>query len=242
MKKYSHGQADQTLSLLQLRCVHHRYNFPLQKLTLGLRKVCFVCEALNKETADLDGHADCSRCGPTVKLDWKNTPHILEHMSAHTLHDTTLNSSEEQCGLCLCPAPMCQIYLTKGCGTAGKASMDQSKSKCPNLACFNYKNTAQSLKCSPCSNVPVVCMLYPPGSPAVCTYSLQSHYEGCHCLFSPQYFPTCVELSRSEKDGMECLWNAHFDLQGTYCTKKRKLGNNPPLSIPEAHRLRLLVR
>ena len=131
-----------------------------------------MCEALNEETADLDGHADCSRCGPTVKLDWKNTPRILEHMGAHILHDTTLNSSEERCGLCLRPAPMCQVYLTKGRGTAGKVSVDRSKSKCPNLARFNYKNTAQSSKRSPCSNVPVVCTLCPPGSPAAWMYSI----------------------------------------------------------------------
>lgn len=200
-----------------------------------------MCEASSEETADLDGHADCSRCGPTVKLDWKNTPRILEHMGAHILHDTTLNSSEERCGLCLRPAPMCQVYVTKGRGNAGKTSVDRSKSKCPNLARFNYKNAAQSSKRSPCSNVPVVCTLCPPGSPAVWTYSLQSHYEGRHRLFSPQYYPTRVELSRSEKDGMERLWNARFDLRGTYRPKKRKLGNKPPLSISEAHRSRLLI-
>ena len=197
---------------------------------------------MNEETADLDGQADCSRCGLTVKLDWKNMPRILEHMGAHILHDTTLNSSEEQCGLCLHPASMCQVYLTKGRGTAGKVSVDRSKSKCPNLAHFNYKNAAQSSKRSPCSNVPVVCTLCPPSSPAVWTYSLQSHYEGRHRLFSPLYFLTCVELSKSETDGMERLWNACFDLWGTYRPKKHKLGNKPPLSISEAYRSRLLVR
>jgi hypothetical protein len=54
-----------------------------------------MCEVSDKETADLDGHADCPRCGPSVKLDWKNTPHILEHMGAHILHDMTLNPTEE---------------------------------------------------------------------------------------------------------------------------------------------------
>jgi hypothetical protein len=69
--------------------------FCQKKLTLSSGQACFVCEASNKETPDLGGHTDCSRCGPSVKLDWKNTPHILEHMGAHILHDATLNASEE---------------------------------------------------------------------------------------------------------------------------------------------------
>lgn len=103
-----------------------------------------MCEVSNEETANLDGHADCPKCGPTVKLDWKNTPRILEHMGAHILYDATLNSSDEYCGLCLRPTPMCHIYLTKGHGTGGKTSVDRSKSKCPNLTRFNYKNAATS--------------------------------------------------------------------------------------------------
>jgi hypothetical protein len=34
-------------------------------------------------------------------------------MGAHIQHNTLLNSSEEWCGLCLHPAPMCQLYLQK---------------------------------------------------------------------------------------------------------------------------------
>ena len=73
--------------------------FTWQKLTLNLTlpsgKACFMCKASNDKAADLDGHADCSRCGLTVKLDRKSTPHILEHIGAHILHDMTLNSTEE---------------------------------------------------------------------------------------------------------------------------------------------------
>lgn len=196
-----------------------------------------MCEASNGETAELDGHADCSRCGPSVKLDWKNTQRVLEHMGAHILHDATLNGSEERCGLCLRPAPMCQVYLTKGRGTGGKRSVDRSKSSCPNLVRFNYKNAAQSSERSPCSNVPVDCTLCPASSPAVWTYSLHSHYRERHRLNSVMHFPTRAELSQSEKDGMKHVWNARFKQRGSYRTKKRRnLGRNPPLPISEAHR------
>ncbi|KAN0138828.1 hypothetical protein V8E53_003216 [Lactarius tabidus] len=117
---------------------------------------CFICEVSNEASAKLDRQADCSRCGPP-------------HMGAHIMFDMTLNTSEEYCGLCLCPLPMCQIYLNKGCGTSGRVSVDLIKSTCPNLV-------SHSSDQSPCSNIPVICPLCPAGSPAVWTYSLHSHY------------------------------------------------------------------
>lgn len=69
---------------------------------------CFVSEVSNEATADPDGEGNCSRCGPSAaKLDWKQTQRVLEHMGAHILFDVTLNASEEYCGLCLRPSPMC---------------------------------------------------------------------------------------------------------------------------------------
>ncbi|KAH9074231.1 hypothetical protein EDB83DRAFT_2312565 [Lactarius deliciosus] len=201
-------------------------------------QACFVCEA-SDETTDFDGQAGCSRCGS--KLDWKNTQRVLEHMGAHILYDTRLNASEERCGLCLRPASLCRIYLKKGRGTGGKCTVDQSKSKCPNLVRFNYKNAARSSERSPCSNAPINCKLCEPGSPAVWTYSLHSHFRERHRL-TPTHFPEHIELSQSEKDGMRRVWNARFNQRGSYHTKKRRnLGQNPPLSISEAHRSRLLV-
>lgn len=142
---------------------------------------CFISEVSNEATADPDREGDCPRCRPSaVKLDWKQTQHILEHMGAHILFDATLNASEEYCGLCLHPSPMCQIYINKGCGADGRVSVDLSRSTCPNLICFNYKSAAQSSQQSPCSNVPVVCPHCPPSSPAVWRYSLHSHFCGHH--------------------------------------------------------------
>ena len=191
--------------------------------------------------AEFDGHADCPRCGPSVKLDWKNTQRVLEHMGAHILYNSTLNSSEEHCGLCLRPTPMCEMHLMKGRGTGGTVSVDRAKSKCPNLVRFNYKNAAQSSGRSPCSNVPVNCTYCPAGSPAVWTYSLRSHYRERHHL-TPIHFPTRVDLPQSEKDGMKRVWDMRFNQRGSYRTKKqRRLGHDQPLSISEAHRSRLLV-
>lgn len=202
-------------------------------------RACFVCEVPNEASTDLNGLTDCSRCGPSVKLDQKHAQRVLEHMGAHILYDATMNTSEEYCGLCLRPSPMCQIYVTKGRGTGGRLSVDWSRSTCPNLVRFSYKSAAQSSESSPCSNVPVVCSLCLPGSPAVWTYSIQSHYRIRHRIPSVDNFPTRVELSQSEKDGMKRVWSTRFNQRRSYFSKKKR---KTRLAISEAHRSRLLIR
>lgn len=151
---------------------------------------CFVCKVAGETNAtDVNGQADCSMCGSSITLNWNNMQHILEHMGTHILHDLKLNASEEQFGLCLRPAPMCQIYVKNGCGVKGRYSVDQKKSNCPNMVFFNYGNTATSSEASPCLNVPSICPLCPTGSPSVQTYSLHAHYRECHQLTSITPFP-----------------------------------------------------
>ncbi|KAI0282409.1 hypothetical protein BC826DRAFT_874317, partial [Russula brevipes] len=164
--------------------------------------------AKESEEASVDGHTDCSRCGSAVTIDWENTQRVLEHMGAHILFDPELNRTQERCGLCLWPAVMCPIYVTKGRGTHGRYTVDITKSTCPNLVRFNYKNASESSENSPCSNVPIICSLCPAGSPAVWTYNLEAHFRGRHQLTSPAHFPTMVERSLSEKKGMKSVWQA----------------------------------
>jgi hypothetical protein len=194
-----------------------------------------VCEVAGEaDTAKIDGHADCSNCGPGAKINWENTQRVLEHMGAHILFDTKLNRTEERCGLCLRPAALCPIYVTKGRGTLGRYTVDFTKSTCPNLVRFNYKNASESSEKCPCSNVPIICSLCPPGSPAVWTYNLEAHFRGRHRLTSRAHFPVPVEQSKSEKDGLKRVWQTRFKSRKSYNTKKRQ--RVPPLSISEAHR------
>lgn len=100
-----------------------------------------MCEVASEtDTTKIDGHADCSRCGPAAKIDWENMQRILEHMGSHILYDPKLNHMEERCRLCLRPAAMCPIYVTKGRGVSGKCTVDFTKSTCPNLVRFNYSH------------------------------------------------------------------------------------------------------
>jgi hypothetical protein len=199
-----------------------------------------VCESSGEiNLIDIDGQANCLMCGPSVGLNWKKTQRVLEHMGAHILYDAKLNSSEERCGLCLKPAPMCHIYLKKGRGSQAKYSVDQKRSNCPNLVRFNYMNAATSSESSPCSNIPAVCPLCPSGSPAVWRYSLHAHFRERHKLTSVAHYPSRIQLSQSEKDGMQRVWKARFKQHKTYRSKKKL--QNPPLTISQAHRSRLSI-
>ena len=135
---------------------------------------CFVCdEKLTEDVNQTSQSSDCSRCGLAVLLNWKNSQHILEHKCAHVLHDSMLDSSEKLYGLCLCPAPMCQLYLRKAHGIASNFLVDHKKSS---LLHFNYVTPSTSSEASSCSNVPITCLLCPDGSPAVWAYSLHAHF------------------------------------------------------------------
>ncbi|KAI9430288.1 hypothetical protein H4582DRAFT_1824492, partial [Lactarius indigo] len=179
----------------------------------------------------------CSRCGLTVN--WKNGQCVLEHMGAHILHDGLLDSSKELCGLCLFPAPMCQIYLRKARGAAGRVSVDHKKSKCVNMTHFNYTTASTSSEASPCSNVPVICPHCPDNSPAVWTYSLYAHFRGQHCIQSLDDFPITICLSQSEKDGMQKVWNLQFKAQKQHKTKPKNILS---LAVSEAHHAQLYLQ
>ena len=201
---------------------------------------CFVCDEKPTDSTNPNGESsDCARCGPSVKLNLKNGQRVLEHMGAHILHDTLLDSSEERCGSCLSPAPMCQIYLQKARGVAGSVSVDRKRSECTNLIHFNYATATTSTETSPCSNVPIICPHCPKGSPAVWRYSLHAHFRGQHRLQSPDHFPIKFSMSQSEKNGMRKVWNSRFKVQRP---RKMKPKNKPALAISEAHRTRLCLR
>ena len=204
---------------------------------------CFVCDEKpsNADTkADADNeNSDCPRCGPSVTLNWKNGQRVLKHMGAHILHDGKVDSSIELCGLCLRPAPMCQFYLRKACGTAGSISIDRKKSSCINMIQFNYATASTSSEASPCSNVPITCPLCLDHRPAVWRYSLQAHFRRQHLLQSHSNFPIKVSLSQSEKDGMQEVWTSRRMVQRY---RKSKPNNKPLLTISEAHRARLYLQ
>jgi hypothetical protein len=127
-----------------------------------------------------------------------------EHISSMTVYLIVLKN---HCGLCLCPAPMCQLYLRKYHGTSANVSVEYNKLSCVHLIHFNYMTASTSSEASPCSNVPISCPLCPAGSPVFWTYSLYAHFQGRHHLQLPAHFPIKVSLLQSEIDGMQNIWH-----------------------------------
>ncbi|RDB18817.1 hypothetical protein Hypma_014567 [Hypsizygus marmoreus] len=198
-------------------------------------KACFVYTPENTLSSSDTGATDdldCGICGPKCRLDRSSAQRVLEHVGAHILYDQTLDKSQELCGLCLRPSPMCLMYLKKGRGAAAGFNADPERSTCLKFIKFNCATAARSSATSPCSNVPLACPLCPANSPAVWRYNLSTHFRQHHKL-APTHFPTSTQLSQSEKDGMKQKWDARFTARKTRNLKKHQ-GKNA-LLLSAAH-------
>jgi hypothetical protein len=206
----------------------------------SLGKACFVCEHEDSTSVPSNAQSNCSVCGPRAQLDRSNAQRILEHMGAHVLHDPSLDRTQEMCGLCLRPSPMCRIRLRKGRGSSAGYNVDREKSACTNLIRFNYASAADSSSRSPCTNVPIICPLCPKSSPAVWKYSLHIHFRHRHKITVPASFPIQVHISESEKDAMKVIWDARLKVQKARRSRKSKMAI--PMVISQAHSSRLALR
>lgn len=220
------------LSLLKFRSVNiYKLTCKVSWPFINLGKACFVCEQDKADCIPREAH-DCPKCRPKVKLNQSDAQQVLEHMGAHILHDSTLNPSQEVCGFCLQPSPMCKLLVKKGCGASATYRVDIDSSSCINLIWFNYASAAYSSETLPCSNIPIICPLCPPKSSGVWTYSLHAHFCDQHKLTLHTQYPMKTHLSQSEKDGMKRIWDTQFNAPNTHNPKKKKV---PALLLSEAH-------
>ncbi len=121
-----------------------------------LGKACFICEDFNSgrfpgddDTSD----AACTSCGNSTYIDRTSVKQMLEHMGAHILCDPSIFQIQEMCGLCLRPAPICQIFVKKGRGNSQGYKVDRDRSMCINLLRFKYASAAQYQNNSPFTNI-----------------------------------------------------------------------------------------
>ena len=105
-------------------------------------KACFVCEEDELNGPISNESSDCLLCGPKAQLNRSNGQRVLEHMGAHILFDNNVGRSQERCGLCLHPSPMCQLIVKKGRGVNASPRLDIEDSTCINLIRFNYATAA----------------------------------------------------------------------------------------------------
>ena len=178
------------------------------------------------------GSSDCPWCSPTVTLDTSQGQRVLEHIGAHILHDPHIAKSMPLCGLCLRPAPLCQYFLKKGKGAAGKLTVDHAKSNgCLMKTKFSYSIAAESTSSSPCSDVPMICPLCSKTEPAVWRYFLKIHFQEKHPNTPSERYAHLWALSKFEEIEMKDIWKKRFKTM-----KRSRKSKLPPLVISEDHR------
>ena len=163
---------------------------------------------------------------------------VVEHISAHILHDPSVDRSSEPCGLCLRPAPLCKFVLKRAKGQAGNLAIDMKASSCPNLVKFSIATATDCSDSSPCTNHPMICPYCDDSewSPVVWSYNLRSHLLHKHPRISLEDHSNVLIMTKLEKDGMKRVWDR--------CLKQRKVHRKlqrEPLVISETHRSRLVL-
>ena len=179
----------------------------------------------------------CPRCQPTINFDPLHRQRVVEHIGAHILHDGSIDSSSEPCGLCLRPAPLCKIILKKTKGRAGNLAIDMKLSSCPNLVKLSIANAATCSENSPCTNHPMLCPYCPKSNPAVWSYNFRHHLLRFHPSIHMGGHKSTWTPSKLEKDGMKRIWQ-HRHKQ----SKSRLRAQRPSLVISETHRTHIVLR
>ncbi|KAF9473695.1 hypothetical protein BDN70DRAFT_765889, partial [Pholiota conissans] len=169
---------------------------------------CFVCEKDMPE-GDLlrsEGPLTCSQCPNYVQIEQMSGQGLLKHMGTHILYDAALRGADSPCGLCLNTGGLCEIYLLQRHG-GEMVSIDQVKSRCPNLRPFQIKKAEEFTLKQPCTNHPMLCPLCPHGAPAVWKYNLQSHIRVWHPLNNAALYEPHWRPHPDEHRLMEAEWD-----------------------------------
>ncbi|KAH9003649.1 hypothetical protein EDB86DRAFT_2826236 [Lactarius hatsudake] len=193
-------------------------------------EACFVAEALY-DVRESSMHK-CPACTPPVQLDATNGQRVLAHIASHILHDLTVDKSQEPCGLCLRPANMCTIYLTKRSGRNYQPTVKyMGIVPCPNATNFSYSAAMVSSDSAPCSNVPLQCPYCPDGSPAVWRYNMQQHFRHRHQGIDITKHEDLWKITPDEATAMAAIWKNRRKQP-----KRRGKGKlKVPLKLSEAH-------
>ena len=132
------------------------------------------------------------------------TPKILRHIAAHLLFDNSVDTSQELCGLCMRPSPLCVFYLWKGKGAGAAPQINLHTSRCPNLVSkFLYTAASMEQTNSPCTNVLVTCPLCPSMSGSVWKYNMRTHLMKNHPSVCDADILKDYIISESEKAALK---------------------------------------
>ncbi|KAH8978477.1 hypothetical protein EDB86DRAFT_2815913 [Lactarius hatsudake] len=207
------------------------------ELTTYLAHAAFVCEVKLDERAisgPTSAQSDCCpMCQPATPWDISKTHKILKHVASHLLFDSTLDTTQELCGLCMRQSPQCAFYLQKGKGAGSAPQIDECVTRCPNFTGkLSYLSAATERTNSPCTNVPMICRLCPSTSAAVWKYNMKTHRARFHPSTTGGEFPRDFVVSESKKAALKVLWEMQFTI-----SRRRQKHNvtTMPLAISEVH-------
>jgi len=164
---------------------------------------------------------------------------IVEHISAHILHDPSVNRSSKPCGLCLQLVPLCKIVLKKGKGQAGNLAIDMKASTCPNLVRFSIAVATVCSNSSPCTNHPFICPHCDDSEPhsVVWSYNFRFHLLHRHPRVSTEDYNNIIVLTKLEKEKMKRTWTRHLVQQNVH-----QKSQCAPLVISEMYRSCLVLK
>jgi hypothetical protein len=165
-------------------------------------------------------------------------------MSAHILHGPEITYTNP-CGLCLSPAPMCEIFLTKSTGHNPVDVIDLRKSHCKYLKKkkFNLRTAAKVTNHKPSSNVPVQCSLCPSKgksrAPAVWKFNLERHFREVHRDVDQSEYEGMWAITDREQSLLKHKWETRLTKPKRRSKKKEGIRE---LQISEAHSSRMAFR
>ncbi|KAL0564399.1 hypothetical protein V5O48_017648, partial [Marasmius crinis-equi] len=215
--------------LLRIPTLKQTHEFPYRERN---GKACFVADTMNITGHNSFSFSHCPYCTVTFLFDPNEPQRIIEHFSAHILHDPKVVRSTQPCGLCLRPHDQCHFVLKKGKGRTGGLQVNLAASKCQNLIKFSYRSASEAKTSSPCSNVPIECPICGCSRGAVWKYNMHEHFKAEHASTLHAQYSEIWRLGQLERDGMKKVW-ADKEKKAKRQDKRAK---GAPLTISEAHR------
>ncbi|KAJ7512180.1 hypothetical protein B0H11DRAFT_1843949 [Mycena galericulata] len=195
-------------------------------------KACFLVDDGEWTRGEFKSNAfECPKCDPPIPLTSENHQKILEHNGAHILFDTSIENSDQPCGLCLRPFPTCTFELSKTVGSVAARQIDWRRSTCINPMKFKMAAAKKSTKHSPCTNHLLPCPMQ--CGQNIWTYNLDAHFRGSpHNLQMLDSVPRAYQMAPGEMEQMKKIWLSRHDLPKPRNLKKK---STPPLVISAAH-------
>ncbi|KAJ7604100.1 hypothetical protein DFH06DRAFT_1021486, partial [Mycena polygramma] len=203
-------------------------------------KACFVVEPDDIEYRGklaVQDSLDCNKCSPAVPLSLKNKQLILQHDGGHILFDPSIRRSDEPCGLCLRPSPLCTFVLTTGQGTDSAHQVDWKRSTCLRRLTFSMAAAMKWSPTSPCTNYLIQCPLQ--CGKIIWTYNIEAHCRSArHGLISLNNVALPYTMLTQEVSAMKKL----YDNRQNYPRIRVSKGSRPALRTSDAHSSRLAYR